>query len=195
MNYTNFIKKIKKDKDAYNLNWMPVFLLGWLPVFGLLPEDSLVLGVMKAGFLVLILLSLYVWFLGLQRRKSRAIIYVGVLLIPLFWTALIYYARIVEHFYSTFHQSAPLVWLNTALLTIISVRWFMETYRSHQTLLLELRRRGFLKRHEILDEEQGIFRMTGELPGLDGSNPEKEMEKRFARWRVGAGWMFYRLAA
>lgn len=183
MNYDNLIKKIKKEKDAFNLNWLPVFLLSWLPAFGLLPENALVLDVMKAGFFVLMLLSLYAWLFGLQHRKSRATIYVGVLMASLFWTVLVYYARIIEHFHSTFHQSVSLVLLNAALFTLVSIRWFIEIYRSHQVRLRELRRCGLLKRYKILDEEQGFFRMPAEFPGLDGSSPKKEMEKQMARWR------------
>lgn len=185
MDYTKLVEKIyaKVKDDAPNLNWMFVSTLVWLPAFGLLPENSLVLGVMKAGFIILSLLSVYAWFFISRRKKQRAIVIIGIALQPLLWSLLIYYARIIEHFYSTFHQSVPLVLLNTALFTIISVRWFIEFYRSHQVKLRELRRRGLLKRHKILDEEQGIFRLTAELPGLDGSSPDKEMEKQFARWR------------
>lgn len=172
-----------KTYDAPNLNGMLGLSLSWLPAFGLLPEDSPVWGIMKAGFFVLVLLSLYAWLCGLQRRKSRAILYVGVWLIPFFWTLLIYYARIIEHFHSTFHQTVPLVLLNAVLFTLVSVRWFIEIYRSHQSRLRQLRQRGLLRRYKILDEGQGIFRMMAELPGLNGNSPEKEMERQIARWR------------
>lgn len=181
MGYPKIPEKTKAD-DSPRAAVVWAFSLFWLPAFGLLPENSLVLDVMKAGFLVLALLSLYAWLFGLQRRKRRAIVHVGVVVIAFFWTILIYYARIIEHFYSTFHQPIRLVVLNTVLFTIVSVRWFIEIYRSHQAKLRELRRRGLLKRYKILDEERGLFRLT-ELPGLDGSSPEKEMEKQFARWR------------
>ena len=185
MGSTKLVEKIyaKTKDDAPNLNWILGFTLSWLPALGLLPENSLVLGVMKVSFIVLSFLSVYVWFFISRWRKQRAIVVIGIVIEPLFLTILIYYARIIEHFYSTFHQSVPLILLNAALFTIVSVRWFIETYRSHQVRLRELRRRGLLRRYKILDEEQGIFRLTGELPGLDGSSPDKEMEKQFARWR------------
>jgi len=185
MDYTKLVQRIhaKHKDDAPNLNWMLGFSLIWPPALGLLPESSLVFGVMKAGLIFLFFLSVYVWFFMSRRRNQRAIVVIGIVLQPILWTLLIYYARIIEHFHSTFHQTVPLVLLNTVLFTLVSVRWFFEIYRSHQSRLRELRQRGLLRRYKILDEEQGIFRMTGELPGLDGSSPDKEMEKQFARWR------------
>jgi hypothetical protein len=182
MRYPKILKKIKAN-NSLRVSSVWAFFVVWPPAFGLLPENSLVVSVMKAGFLIVLLLWLTFWFLDSLYIKIRAIAYVGVFVISLFWSVLIYYTRIIEHFYSTFYQPVPTVLLNTMLFTIISVRWFIEIYRSHQVRLRELRRRGLLRRYKILDEEQGIFRLTRELPGLDGSSPDKEMEKQFARWR------------
>jgi hypothetical protein len=178
-------RKRPKFSNSLNLNSLPVFLLIWLPAFGLLPESSITGDIMKIGVMIIIPITLYVWLSGLQPHPRPILEYMGIWITPLLITSVVYFVRTLEHLYYIFHLPLAQFIFISIVMTLLSISWLVPLFRSQMINLQELRQLGLLNRFKVLDEERERFNPLSYYPGVDGSSPDEMMKKAMNRW----GWL------
>ncbi len=172
---------MKKTHEGFEVNINFIFIVPTIWIFAYIGiqnlESSITMSLLKIGFYICMIDTLFTWFLGLQTRKNRAIFYTLAWSIPALVTGIIYFSKISEYV-------CGLVEINNETTVIITIIWLLAIliigvvlFRLESRRFINLYRLGYLDKYNILKIDEGVYNPTFTLPGIDGSSLEEAQKK------------------